>query len=231
MPTKKSLAKKSKPRRRRRRAKKARAQNLAHNVRWFKAVHTLESNTSGEIDIHVTSDSIGGGPLGPIGDFHNYASAYEEYKVMKVICRFYPMSVGSESLQQQITPGIGYPLFRRGAIASWIDQGNNDSVSGGIPTLINRNSSRIFNPRRFHSRWMTRAPGFPKWGQLDTSGVPIGPLPPGPGLPFGRPNLADAWEAAIRLWGDSFTPSGAQGSQAFFYVQMLFKVVFRGRRE
>lgn len=190
-------------------------QNLTRMVMWMKDVTAVQSANDGVISAKWETNDIFA-----VGDFTNWATFYEEFKILKVIVRLFPSNVGGESMQI-MTPGAppqltGLPQFQRGDILSWIDQGNNDVTPTSVVSVINRSSARLFSPRRFHKRYITRAPSFPGWGTLDVNGVQLTP---------------DPWQCSIRLYGENFTPNQAPGQQNFFYAQILYKVLFRGRRE
>lgn len=186
-------------------------QNMTRNVVWLKNVIASTSSTNGTITTRFPTSAVD-----LAGDFTNYGLFYEEFKVLKLIVKIFPANVGGESQQilQGATPSL--PVFQRGDICSWVDQGSNDPLPGGIDDVINRSSCRIFQPRRFHKRWMNRPRDFPNWGKLDNAG---------------NIQTFDPWQAQIRLYGDNFTPISAPGQQNFFWCQILYKILYRNRRE
>lgn len=186
------------------------AQNLTRDVKWFKESQPILSDPQGEIRFALQTTT----PQNA-GDFNNYGIFYEEYKILSVMVKFYPAKVGSESVQNQ-AGGVGQPLYLRGDTCSWIDQRDDDAAPSTIFDIINKSSARIFQPRRFHKRWMNRPKGYPKWGTLAVDG---------------QIAQVDPWVASIRMFGVGFTPSTAPGSQQFFYCQCYYKVLYRNRRE
>lgn len=186
------------------------AQNVTRDVKWFKESRPIESDNSGEIRFALQTTT----PQNA-GDFTNFGIFYEEYKILQVMVKFYPAKVGSESVQNQAV-GVGQPLYLRGDTCSWIDQRDDDPAPATIFDVINKSSTRIFQPRRFHKRWMSRPKGYPRWGTLNQDGTI---------------NQVDPWVASIRMFGVGFTPSGAPGNQQFFYCQCYYKVLYRNRRE
>ena len=187
--------------------------NVTRNVLWLKRVQAVTSTPTGTITDRWPTTTVD-----LYGDFSNYASMWEEFKVLKIVVNLFPANVGGESMQYlgPAPPPAGLPIFQRGDICSWVDQGSNDALPAGIDDVINRSSCRLFQPRRFHKRWMSRPRSFPSWGTLDAAGNIV---------------VADSWVAQIRLYGDNFTPITAQGQQNFFWAQSMIKVLFRGRRE
>lgn len=187
-------------------------QGLTRNVVWFKRVQAITSDTAGNLGFSVTSDNVGS-----IDDFITYGTLYSQYKVLKVISKFFPSNVGGES-QQLLTPGagLGFPLLQRGDALTYT--GKHSLTSTSIPDLIVRPSARLIQPRRYHKRWTDRPKGYPIWGELDTTGIIT---------------QNDAWddESGIHLIGENFTPTQAPGQQNYFYVLSMWKVLFRSRKE
>lgn len=190
-----------------------RMQGLTTTVQWFKRVQTIASNTAGLLS--ATESSVN---VASVDDFKTYGSLYSQYKVLKMICRFYPANVGGESMQVFTAPGPqnGLPQFQRGNTLTYCGK---SPLVATIESLIVRPSARLFNPRRFHKRWIDRPKsGYPEWGELNTVGVPT---------------VTDEWddESEIHLIGDNFTPVQAPGQQNYFYLVTLWKVIFRSRQE
>ncbi len=192
-------------------APRKRAQNMTTEVRWFKRVDTLTSNPAGNIRIVYDQSDL---PL--LRQWELFAQIWEEFKILKIVVSLVPANIGGESFQTQsaTTPIV---LFRRGNIVSWIDPNTpTQAVIPNIESVMGRPSARIFQPRRFHKRWMTRPRGYPKWGTIDNNGLVATP---------------DEWVGSINIFGQNFTPPQAPGSQAFFYVTTTMKVVFRSRQD
>lgn len=193
-------------------APKKRAQNMTTEVRWLKRVDTLTSNPQGNIRVSYDQADL---PL--LRQFDLYAAIWEEYKVLKVIVTLHPANVGGESFQ---TTPAGTPpaiLYRRGNICSWIDPNTpTQGVINSIPDVMGRPSARLFQPRRFHKRWMNRPKGYPAWGTIDENATIAEP---------------DKWVGSINIFGQQFTPPQAPGSQVYFYVTTMMKVLFRSRKD
>lgn len=182
-------------------------QNMGRLVQYFKSVQGLSSTAQGTINFQVAPGNITGA-----GDFQTYASLYGEYKVLKITTKFFPTSVGSESL----STAAGAATFKRGDTVSFITTEIPSPAVTNITDVINKSSARVVASRRYHKRWIDRPPGFPKWGELNATGVVTVP---------------DAWDSAINMFGDNYTPVQAPGPQVFWYTVTIFKVVFRSRQE
>lgn len=189
-------------------------QNLTRDVRWFKEVRTIQSNTGGNFrEVFRPID------VANCADFANWAKIWEEYKILQIIVRMFPAAVGSESLQENIPPPdipSGIASFKRGDVITWVDQGDLD-----VPTDFNRiiikPSAKLLQPRKYHKRYINRPYGNPNWGQLDTDGTIL---------------LGDEWtDTRIQVFGTNFTPSTVAGSQVWYYVTVSYKLLFRGRQE
>lgn len=186
-------------------------QNLTRYIGWFKNVQAITSDTAGNIGFSVTSENVAS-----IDDFITFGTLYSQFKVLKVIVKFFPANVGGES-QQILTPGAGqgFPLLQRGDALTYTGKVSGSSV---LVDIINRSSARLVQPRRYHKRWVDRPHGYPDWGELSSTG---------------SVTTADTWddESGIHMVGENFTPTQAPGQQNFFYVMTLFKVLFRSRQE
>lgn len=226
MPTKRSYAKKSKRRKNyaRRTGPSLRAnrwnrqkrvgQNLTRDLRYFKAVRTIVTNTNGNFRAIYSPPNII-----ECNDWLNWAKIWEEFKILSVSVKFFPASVGSEALQEANTGTQSYPgnvaTFKRGNVVTWVDQGELDAP-GAFGDIIIKPSAKLINPRRAHKRWINRPMGNPNWGQLD---------------PDGAISLPDEWnDSRIQIFGENFTPIQAAGNQSYYYVMITYKVLFRGRQ-
>lgn len=191
-------------------------QNLTRDVRWFKEVRTIQSNVNGNFRQVYSPPNIVN-----CDDWNKWAQIWEEYKVLQVTVKFLPAAVGSESLQEGISPPpvpSNEATFKRGNVVTWIDQGELD-VPGGpnvIQQLIVKPSARLIQPRRYHKRYINRPYGNPEWGRLDDTGAIT---------------LPDSWEdSRIQIFGENFSPLTGAGNQQYYYVMISYKVVFRGRQ-
>lgn len=185
------------------------AQNLTRNVFWFKSTGPVEVLGNGTINLSANASQVSGTQA-----FQNFARSFEQYKVLKVVLKLIPASVGSES--------ISTTWFHRGNAVTWVDQPPlQTNPPAGINQVMSLPSARLFQPRRFHKRYMNRPKGglTNLWGTIQhTAGVPIiGP---------------DSWLTTIKLYGDNFGPGpGPQGQTIppYFFFEQYFKVVFRSR--
>lgn len=189
------------------------AQNLTRSVMWFKNIESISSDGTGDLIYACQTPRVH-----LAGDFTNYGIFFEEYKILEVIVKLYPAKVGSESAQRVANPGgiPGQPLYLRGDVVSWVDQRNDDAQPNTIFDVINKSSARLFQPRRFHKRWMHRPRSYPRWGTLNVNGTIA---------------QEDPWVSSIRVFGVDFSPNTLPGDQTFFYAQTFYKVLFRNRRE
>lgn len=186
-------------------------QNLTRDVKWFKSVVAVTSDNAGRITRRFPT-----GNVEIAGDFNIYGVFYEEFKVITMIVKLFPANVGGESVQTNQGPNPSIPVFQRGDICSWVDQLGDDPLPAGIDDVINRSSCRLFQPRRYHKRYVNRPRDYPGWGKVNDSGVIT---------------TEDPWNCAIRLYGDNFTPISAPGQQNFFWAQIMYKVLYRNKRE
>lgn len=203
------------------------AQNLTRDCRWFKSVDTIVSQTpQGWLRYQlkpIQASVLASQP------FEKIATIWEEYKVLKIITKFYPANIGGESLTSQDgaqpNPNSLIPTFARGNVVTWVDPQGDDGPVTNIISVMAKASARIIQPRRFHKRYLNRPrSGYPTWGRLTTAAV---------GQP-GSIQTLDTWQPAIRLFGENFqppnTPPGS-GSPIFYYVEVLYKILFRSRQE
>lgn len=188
------------------------SQSLTRNVFWFKETGPIQltnpgtNNDNGEIySTYQPSDVTSN------ADFLNFARAFEQYKVLKVIVKLYPASIGSES----VNPNV----FRRGNIVSYIDQpplgGQPDSINDamGLP------SAKLFQPRRFHKRFMNRPRGGNTFSWILINHTSTGAPAP----------LFDSWNTEIKIYGDNFGTGPAGTDQPYYFYEVLYKVIFRSR--
>lgn len=186
-------------------------QNLTRQVVWFKRVQTISSDTAGKLGFLVQSDNVD-----TVDDFVTYATLYSQFKVLKIVVKFFPANVGGEGQQILSGGGIGLPQFQRGDCCTYT--GTEFPGISSITDVINRSSSRLVAPRRYHKRWVDRPKGYYEWGELDSLGGVTEP---------------DKWkeESGIHMYGENFTPVQAPGQQNFFYVMTLWKVIFRSKQD
>lgn len=187
-------------------------QNLTRQVVWFKRVQAIQSDTAGNIGFSVTSDNVEN-----VDDFTTYGTLFGQFKVLKIVAKFFPANVGGESQQVLAAgPALGFPLLQRGDACSYTGTEFPGTVT--IPNVINRSSARLLSPRHYHKRWLDRPKGYYEWGELDS---------------IGGVTQEDKWkeESGIHLFGENFTPTQAPGQQNYFYVMTLWKVIFRSRQD
>lgn len=175
-------------------------QNLTRDVKWFKRQTGIASNTAGNFRAVYEPSNIE-----LVDDFQRWAANWEEYKVLGMYVKFIPAFVGSENTTN----------YRRGNAITFFDQGTQDN-----PTTFNqimvKPSAKLMNPRVKHTRWCNRPHGYPRWGTLDNTGVIVD---------------EDSWQdTRLQIFGINFTPVSAPGAQVFYFVEIGYKVVFRGRQ-
>lgn len=191
------------------------SQGLTRNVFCFKATGAVPvSGTDTQLgriyEVTKPNDVL------EIEAFTRFAWSFEQYKVLKVVMKWFPASVGSES--------VNPTLFHRGNLVSWVDQPPlMADTPVGINEIMSLPTARIQQPRRFFKRFINR----PRGGRyLDWS--PIQHI-----LPGGAPApTEDKWNTQIKCYGDNFgagDPSPPMTKPPYFFFENLFKVVFRAR--
>lgn len=186
-------------------------QNLTRSVQWFKSVQAITSDTNGNIgNSELTSNVYTN------DDFTTFGTLFRQFKILKVLVKYYPSNVGGESMQVSVGqgPSPGFPMLQRGDCLTYC--GSVAPPASGITDVITRSSARLVQPRRFHKRWIDRPRGYMEWGETNTTG----------GV-----TTADPWIDGIHMLGENFTPVQVPGQQNFFYVMTLWKVLFRSRQE
>lgn len=186
-------------------------QNLGKDIFWYKKASDLQAaSPSGTMFLVITP-----GDVYPIPAFVNTCRAYEQYKVLKVIAKFYPAFVGSETSTSAVA---GY---RRGNVITWVDQPplGLQPQSGEISKLMGFPSSRLHQSRATIKRWMTRPSGgrFADWAYIRH--------PTALGVPDVAP---DDWNSQIRIFGDNFSVNPTT-QKPYFFVEYMFQVVFRSK--
>lgn len=185
-------------------------QNLTRECRWFKYMFPVLSTPAGLIAIDVDPSNVN-----LLKQFQKFGTIYEEFKTLMVVLKLYPSAVGSESLNTQGPGGNLVPIYRRGDIVSWVDPTTPNDTVTQIIDVMGRPSATLFQPRRFHKRWMTRPRGYPEWASLNTDGTI---------------QAQDTWQGSINVFGQGFTPSPAPGIQRYFYAEVSMKILFRSRQ-
>lgn len=200
------------------------AQNLTREVRWFKQTESIvvENNPQGWVRDRVgnTYDQINN-----LIQFQKFGRIWEQYKVLKIIVKYYPVNNGGESLS--VGQGINtfVPRFFKGTCVTWCDQTPPvDSPITNIVSAMGKPSARLNSGNRFIKRWIDRPrSGFPTWGTLETNGVILEPS-------------QDSWTGAIILFGSGFTPPNVQvqppmDRPTYYYRECIYKIMFRSRQE
>jgi len=205
-------ATKARPRRRRiARRPKQLAQNLSKNVFWFKTTGAISVDSS----TGFLNKSWAPHQVTLVSGFLNYTRSYEAYKVLTMIVKIFPASVGSESVHPS--------LFQRGNVCTWVDQ---PPLLPGTPESINEvlglPSAKLTQPRSNIKRWVNRTRGAKpnQWGLIDHDQQ-------------GDPAITtETWLTSIKLFGDNFgkgpIDTGVPAPPYYFYEQ-YFKVLFRSR--
>lgn len=195
------------------------AQNLTREVRWFKTVNTISTTTSnGWLKFNVQADSADCS-LQETLQFTKYGTIWDEYKILKVVAKFYPAHVGSESVVSEAASQTLAPRFFRGNVVTWIDPQGDSQLVTNIISVMGKPSAKLSNPRRFLKRWMDRPrSGYPTWGHLDPQGII---------------QTKDPWNGQIRLFGEGFTPQplAEPNLQVYYFAEVLYKILFRSRQE
>ena len=202
MPYKKK-APKARPKRRYNRRRKAVAEGRTTRIVWFKSFIEVTAAPSGIIQMR-----IGGDDVSSAADWTREAQNWDEYKVLKIVTKWIPSMVGSESLQNQAPPGA--PNFIRGDFVTWCDTESTAPAISLISKVINQPSARLRDARKTTTRWITRPSGYPEWGGILANGG-FGPI--------------DNWRGTLNALGVDFSPT-----RQFFYAQRMWKVIFRSRK-
>lgn len=191
-----------------------RNQNLTRNVFWFKTTGGILVEDAPSSLIHFRAGSQG---VATNNGFQNFARSYEQYKVLKIIVKFFPASVGSESVNPN--------NFHRGNIVTWVDQPPESIANpSNIQQVMGLPSAKIHQPRSFMKRYINRPRGARenRWALIDRQLTP----------PHDPIIQLDSWGTQIKLFGDNFgsgpLPSGLPPPPYYFY-EVLYKVVFRAR--
>ena len=202
------------------------AQNLTREVRWFKSAQSIQTvnNPSGQIrDVTRTNNLT----VDDLIQFQKFGTIWEQYKVLKLMVKFYPVNNGGESLQSGAAIGTFAPRFFKGTVVTWCDPTPPaDPGPSDILVTMGKPSARIASGNRFIKRWIDRPrSGFPEWGTLGGNGV-INPASP------------DSWVGSIYLFGENFTGANPavtappnMDQPTYYYKEVLMKIMFRSRQE
>lgn len=190
----------------------ARSQNLSKNIFWFKKAGDIKASPTGEIYLQITPGEVFQCPA-----FVNMCRNYEQYKVLRVIAKYYIAYGGSESTTQLAT---GY---KRGNVVTWIDQPplQTQPLAGGITTIMGFPSAKLHQSNRTIKRWMSRPSGghVSDWNYITH--------PTALGLPVIE---NDDWTSVIKIFGDNFgVPGGTGINKPYFFVEYTYKVIFRSK--
>ena len=185
-------------------------QNLTRNVFWFKETGPIEVSPEGVLTKRIAPSQVSG-----VSAFLNYARSYEQFKVLKLVVKYIPASVGSEAVNPN--------LFHRGNVVTWIDQ---PPLAGSAPASINEvmalPSAKLHQPRRYMKRWINRPRGgrTNDWTYIDHT-------------EDGDPAVeAEKWVSTINLYGDNFGTGPFPGTGAvppYYFIEIWWKVLFRCR--
>lgn len=190
-------------------------QNLTRDVRWFKEARSIPGSTTGTFRTSVIPTDVN-----QCLDFLNWGKCWEEFKVLQIVCHYFPVAVGSESLQVGAA-GAAVPgptaTFRRGNVITYMDQGDTDPGSNDFLRLITKPSAKLVSARAKLKRWLTRPKGNPEWGSFESD--------------TGAVAVPDSWiDSRITIQGQDFTPANDPGNQTWYYMTIAYKVLFRGRQ-
>lgn len=208
-----------------------RGQNMTKNAYWFKSCGDIQSYgatpPAGNANIFLRTTP---NDIFPIPSFINECRNWSAYKIVKVICKYIPAYVGSETTQLQAGQ---QNRFQRGNCVTYIVQGAqvvnvpSQPVQGYLSQLMGYPSAKLHQPRATIKRWMNRPSGgrYFDWTFINHP-------QPTAGVPSPTPNIAnDAWDSEIRIFGDGYgLGSGPLGqNKPYYFVEKYFKVVFRSR--
>ena len=198
-----------------RRLARKRYQGVDTKLFYFKRNATALSDADGKYFANFNARSINGGtpatPLFP--QFAQVKDLYDQYKVLGITIRFFPANVGIEPDSALFTSNA----LLRGTTVVWNDQRTDTGVT--VPTsvtqVINNSSMRMMASRRYFSRSIFRAKGYPAWANIQA------------------PATEDSWNGSINVFVEGATPAvitpPAQ-TPILFYFTVTYKVLFRGRR-
>lgn len=189
------------------------AQNLARNVFWFKTVDSVLSSsvTPGTIGYFAQPDTVV-----QCNRWDNIAPMYKQFKVLKMIVKFYPANIGAETIGIAGGPGVQLQQrFYRGDTITWADQEGNVAAPPNIQSKMGNPSTRYIIARRFHKRWLDRPRGYNLWDELNLNGS-IAPS-------------AEYWNPSINLFGTNYSEPIV--GLPHYYVMKMYKVLFRSMRQ
>lgn len=197
---------------------KMRAQGRSVNVRWFKAVEPVPSNTNGEIFGVWRPRDLTTGTNILTATFEKYASFWSMYRCTRIVVKLFPVGIGSESLQG----AAGQDLFKRGDVVTWVNQDDSAQAPpppGGINSVIGKESARLRQGRSRFKIWCNRpSKQFPIWGDIDGT--------------FNNPifQFVDPWNCSVVVYGDNFSPSTRPGEQVFYWAFIYYRCEFKGQK-
>lgn len=128
---------------------KARWQGVGTKVMWFRTATDLTSSGAGVLNDQNKADDV----RTDSAQFATIAPLWKEYKVVKVVQKWIPSDIGSESA-----------TFARGNAVTYVDATMDRSSPSSIASIIERPSTRLINTRRTQVRYMFRPSGLPAWG-------------------------------------------------------------------
>lgn len=187
-------------------------QNLTRNVFWFKLtgeIRPLGGALAGEIFQRFLPNQV---TLS--NQFDRFAYLYEQFKVLKMVVKFFPANVGAENIS---TVAI-LPNFQRGNVLTYVEQPPIAvAPPGTLQSVMSLPSARIHQPRRMVKRYIDRPRGGRTnvWTLIDHV--------VGTGAPAFQP---EAWTSQIRIFGNNWI---ADTTQPVYFYEQYFKVVFRSR--
>lgn len=177
---------------------------VATKVFWFKINGQL--STPPVVENAYYAFRTTGLTLNPPAQLQNVFGLYDQYKVLGISLRWFPVNVGTE-------PGQTFEqsILNRGDMIVWSDQRfePNAVEPVNISEVINNASARMIDPRRRYTRSLYRPRGEPIWGSCQQPG-----------------NDPDPWDGAIQMLVNRATPS-----RPLWYYTMTYKVLVRGRRQ
>ena len=194
--------------------KMKRYQGVDTKVFYFKRNATASSDADGKYFVQFTAGAINVSSTPPLWpQFDLLKQVYDQYKVLAIKIRFFPANVGIEPDSALFSASNA---LLRGQTVVWNDQRSDSTQQpASISDVINNASCRMLPSRRYFSRSIFRAKGYPGWANIQT------------------PAASDPWNGSINVFTQDATPSSITPPTTnivLWYFTVQYKVIFRGRR-
>ncbi|AXQ66008.1 MAG: capsid protein [Circoviridae sp.] len=190
-----------------------RYQGVDTKVFYFKRNATGFSDADGKYYAGFSANDINVGSTPPLWpQFDLLKQIYDQYKVLAIKIRFFPANVGIEPDSALFTSNA----LLRGQTVVWNDQRTDSGtpVPNSISDVINNSSCKMITCRRYFTRSIYRAKGYPGWANIQTQASD------------------DPWNGSINVLTQDATPDPGGGTPpiTLWYFTVQYKVIFRGRR-